>query len=124
MESRIGRSSARARASASSPQGYQSTGLRECCRRYGLVSPASRFSRFALMNPFPFRPGRASPMARIIDAFPEAVKLPVAFDSPRSLKQNDPTMPIQRWLLKTEPSVYSFEDLVAKGRERWDGITN
>lgn len=28
------------------------------------------------------------------------------------------------WLLKTEPSVYSFEDLVRAGQTRWDGITN
>jgi predicted RNA-binding protein with PUA-like domain len=33
-------------------------------------------------------------------------------------------MPIQRWLLKTEPSVYSFEDLARDGRTVWDGITN
>ena len=33
-------------------------------------------------------------------------------------------MPIQHWLLKTEPSVYSFDDLLKKKRERWDGITN
>ena len=31
-----------ARASASSPHGYQSTGLSLCCCRYGEVSPASR----------------------------------------------------------------------------------
>lgn len=28
------------------------------------------------------------------------------------------------WLLKTEPSTYSFDDLVREGRTRWDGITN
>jgi predicted RNA-binding protein with PUA-like domain len=28
------------------------------------------------------------------------------------------------WLLKTEPSTYSFQDLVRAGRTRWDGITN
>ncbi|HEV8377090.1 MAG TPA: EVE domain-containing protein [Candidatus Polarisedimenticolia bacterium] len=33
-------------------------------------------------------------------------------------------MPIQYWLLKTEPSVYSFDDLLKKGVEVWDGITN
>jgi predicted RNA-binding protein with PUA-like domain len=33
-------------------------------------------------------------------------------------------MPIQHWLLKTEPSEFSFEDLLASGREIWDGITN
>src|SRR5207249_11432037 len=42
-ESRTALSSARARANASSPHGYQSTGLSACWRRYGLVSPASRF---------------------------------------------------------------------------------
>src|SRR5688500_3385128 len=43
MLSRIGRFSSRARSSASEPQGYQSTGLLACCRRYGLVSLARRF---------------------------------------------------------------------------------
>ncbi len=28
------------------------------------------------------------------------------------------------WLLKTEPSTYSFADLVDDGSARWDGITN
>lgn len=28
------------------------------------------------------------------------------------------------WLLKTEPSSYSFADLVAAGTTRWDGIRN
>src|SRR5215470_4540109 len=40
----MGLSSARAFAKASSPHGYQSTGLCACCSRYGLVSRASRFS--------------------------------------------------------------------------------
>src|SRR6266550_487820 len=39
-----GSPSARARASASSPHGYQSTGLPACCSRYGLVSCSSRFA--------------------------------------------------------------------------------
>src|SRR5881275_322071 len=43
MDRKIGRSSRFARSSASSPHGYQSTGLCACCSRYGLVSPASRF---------------------------------------------------------------------------------
>src|SRR6476619_8563087 len=43
-ESRIGRSSSRARARASAPQGYQSTGLSRCWSRYGLVSCAKRFA--------------------------------------------------------------------------------
>ena len=29
-----------------------------------------------------------------------------------------------RWLLKTEPGEYSFEDLVRDGRAVWDGVTN
>jgi predicted RNA-binding protein with PUA-like domain len=28
------------------------------------------------------------------------------------------------WLLKTEPSVYSFEDLEREGRTVWDGVAN
>src|SRR6266496_1141542 len=42
MLRRIGLSSLRERLSASSPHGYQSTGLSRCWRRYGLVSPARR----------------------------------------------------------------------------------
>lgn len=30
----------------------------------------------------------------------------------------------QRWLFKTEPSTYSWEDLVRDGRTVWDGVTN
>src|SRR4029453_930975 len=41
-DSSIGLSSARARANASSPHGYQSTGLWACWSRYGLVSLARR----------------------------------------------------------------------------------
>src|SRR5579862_1926776 len=40
---KIGLSSCLALANASSPHGYQSTGLRACCNRYGLFSPARRF---------------------------------------------------------------------------------
>jgi predicted RNA-binding protein with PUA-like domain len=29
-----------------------------------------------------------------------------------------------RWLVKTEPSTYSWEDLVREGRTRWDGVRN
>ncbi len=29
-----------------------------------------------------------------------------------------------RWLLKTEPAEYSFEDLVREGKTVWDGVTN
>jgi predicted RNA-binding protein with PUA-like domain len=28
------------------------------------------------------------------------------------------------WLVKTEPSVYSFDSLVRDGRSVWDGVTN
>jgi predicted RNA-binding protein with PUA-like domain len=31
---------------------------------------------------------------------------------------------IQRWLLKTEPREYSFEDLVRDRRTPWDGVAN
>ena len=30
----------------------------------------------------------------------------------------------RHWLLKTEPSQYSFDDLSREKRARWDGITN
>jgi len=30
----------------------------------------------------------------------------------------------KRWLLKTEPSEFSFDDLVAKKKTVWDGISN
>ncbi len=43
METSSGRSSSRARRSASGPQGSQSTGLSACCRRYGEVSRARAF---------------------------------------------------------------------------------
>src|SRR6478736_4863212 len=42
MLRKIGRSRRLARARASGPHGYHSTGLPACWRRYGLVSPASR----------------------------------------------------------------------------------
>ena len=29
-----------------------------------------------------------------------------------------------RWLLKTEPGEYAFEDLVRDGKTVWDGVTN
>jgi hypothetical protein len=43
MLTRIGLLSSRALFNASSPHGYQSTGLWACCSRYGLVSRARRF---------------------------------------------------------------------------------
>lgn len=33
-------------------------------------------------------------------------------------------MAAQYWILKTEPSTYSFEQLVRDTRTRWDGISN
>src|SRR3954454_10251805 len=54
-ESRIGTSRRRDSASASSPHGYQSTGLSACWRRYGLVSFARRFIR-AMMPAMAFLP--------------------------------------------------------------------
>ena len=30
----------------------------------------------------------------------------------------------RRWLLKTEPSTYSFSDLLRDGKTTWDGIKN
>jgi predicted RNA-binding protein with PUA-like domain len=30
----------------------------------------------------------------------------------------------QRWLLKTEPSTYSFDQLEREGRTTWDGVRN
>ena len=29
-----------------------------------------------------------------------------------------------RWLVKTEPSTYSFADLLRDGRTTWDGVSN
>lgn len=29
---------------------------------------------------------------------------------------------MNHWLLKTEPSVYSYDDLAKKGRDVWDGV--
>src|SRR5436305_4767252 len=52
-DSSTGLSSAAARSNASSDHGYQSTGFSWCCRRYGLVSSASRFmGSFYPSSPF------------------------------------------------------------------------
>lgn len=32
--------------------------------------------------------------------------------------------PLAYWLLKTEPTVFSYDDLVRLGRDRWDGVRN
>jgi predicted RNA-binding protein with PUA-like domain len=34
------------------------------------------------------------------------------------------TAPVARWLLKSEPSAYSWDRLVAEGRTMWDGVRN
>ncbi len=44
MERKTGRCWRRATSNASSPQGNQSTGLSACCRKYGEVSSAKRFT--------------------------------------------------------------------------------
>jgi predicted RNA-binding protein with PUA-like domain len=31
---------------------------------------------------------------------------------------------VAHWLLKSEPDVFGYDDLVAKGREGWDGVRN
>ena len=31
---------------------------------------------------------------------------------------------MQYWLVKSEPDVYGFDQLVAEGRARWDGVRN
>jgi predicted RNA-binding protein with PUA-like domain len=33
-------------------------------------------------------------------------------------------LPTTFWLMKTEPSVFSFEDLVRRKQEAWDGVRN
>ena len=63
MERKIGLSSRRARSNASSPHGYQSTGLCACWRRYGDDSFSSRFAGRAgsfmgrILPHSPLRPG-------------------------------------------------------------------
>src|SRR6185436_3007557 len=90
MESRIGRSSVRARESASSPQGYQSTGLCACCSRYGLSSPASRLSgRGACMEPFQDADFQGRLAARIIVVFPWRIQPPASFAGIRQALYND-----------------------------------
>jgi predicted RNA-binding protein with PUA-like domain len=31
---------------------------------------------------------------------------------------------MQYWLMKSEPDVFSYDDLIAKGQEHWDGVRN
>jgi len=40
------------------------------------------------------------------------------------VKQNVFGGMVRYWLLKTEPTTYSFADLVKAGTTRWDGVTN
>jgi predicted RNA-binding protein with PUA-like domain len=42
--------------------------------------------------------------------------------SSRYDKQN--TIKMNYWLIKSEPDVFSFQQLVADGRTRWDGVRN
>ena len=44
-----------------------------------------------------------------------------AADGPKTDKGHDVAI---RWLLKTEPSAYSYETLVRDGRTTWDGVKN
>src|SRR5829696_558420 len=65
-ERKIGLSSRRAFSIASSLQGYQSTGLCWCNRRYGLLSPARRLVRLVscdVLIGFPPRPWRCGSRA-------------------------------------------------------------
>src|SRR2546423_3041749 len=65
-ERSTGLSSARAFSNASSPHGYQSTGLSACWRRYGLVSPARRFISLLSPSQAPaLRDGRQSRRHRV-----------------------------------------------------------
>ena len=50
MERKIGASRCSASAKASSPQGHHSTGLSLCCKRYGLVASAKRFTMLSLRS--------------------------------------------------------------------------
>src|SRR5512145_809785 len=73
-ESSTGLSSARARANASSPHGYQSTGLCACCSRYGLLSRARRLSPTGIpAASAPERqPGEGGRHRRVADAHGDA----------------------------------------------------
>src|SRR5919201_2018460 len=42
----------------------------------------------------------------------------------RPKRSVEPSQAVTAWLLKTEPSEFSFNDLVARGVEPWDGIRN
>src|SRR5712692_2208494 len=71
MSSRIGLSSARARAKASSPHSYQLTGWCAAERRYGLAEWAKRPSDFSPTVSLPGRSlrGRATPAASLDGMF-------------------------------------------------------
>src|SRR5215468_1818771 len=64
MLSRIGLFSLLARSSASLPQGYQSTGLFACCKRYGLVSFARRLGIVRRVRARQFVGSRPAPTPR------------------------------------------------------------
>jgi len=47
------------------------------------------------------------------------VRLALARLEPRHVKRSR-----QYWLMKTEPEMFSIDDLAQKGREAWDGVRN
>src|SRR3954464_2974272 len=68
IESRIGLSSSRARASASSLHSHQATGLCACWRRYGLVAAGRRFTPALCPTDGALRAARAQPPAELDSA--------------------------------------------------------
>jgi predicted RNA-binding protein with PUA-like domain len=46
------------------------------------------------------------------------------FDSGVHLKTAQEYLPTCYWLMKTEPDVFSIDDLIARKREHWDGVRN
>src|SRR3954471_7490668 len=75
MDRRIGTSRSRARSSASSPHGYQSTGFSACWRRYGLVSFERRFGTG---NTLPVQLMRALAVAAVIPWIPTVPPTPLS----------------------------------------------
>jgi predicted RNA-binding protein with PUA-like domain len=50
-----------------------------------------------------------------------AIRAPVKTKPPTLVSQ---WLPARHWLMKTEPDVFSFSDLLKKGTEKWDGVRN
>lgn len=42
----------------------------------------------------------------------------------KALRSANDYLPTSFWLMKTEPDVFSFEDLCVRGHEAWDGVRN